>query len=187
MGYHITASDISTQELEEASARAAKNNVQISFVKADFRTLAETFKEQFDIVIAMDNALPHMLTQSDLEAAIKSIVNRISAGGMFVASIRDYDTLLMDKPPYSPPYIHTNDKGQRVSFQTWKWNEDNYRLIQYIIDDEETLQISKFECEYRATRGEEITTLLMASGCYDVVWLYPEETGFYQPIVIARK
>ena len=40
------------------------------------------------------------------------------AGGIFVASIRDYDALLMQKPPYSPPYIHKTGKGQRVSFQT---------------------------------------------------------------------
>ena len=108
-------------------------------------------------------------------------------GGMFVASIRDYDALLMDKPPYSPPYIHKTDMGQRVSFQTWKWNGDCYKLIQYIIDDEKTLQISKFECKYRATRREELTNLLMANGCSEVVWKFPQETGFYQPIVIAIK
>ena len=26
-----------------------------------------------------------------------------------------------------------------------------------------------------------------ACGCREVVWKYPEETGFYQPIVIAKK
>ncbi len=187
LGYNITASDISEGELAEARERATGNHVQIQFTNADFCALAETFAERFDIVIAMDNALPHMLTGSALESAIKSITNQIVEGGMFVASIRDYDALLMDKPPYSPPYIHKTDKGQRVSFQTWKWNGDNYKLIQYIIDDEDTLQISKFECEYRATRREEMTNLLIANGCSEVVWMFPEETGFYQPIVIAKK
>ena len=72
----------------------------------------------------------------------------------------DYDSLLDSKPPYSPPYIHKTEKGQRVSFQTWGWNGDNYQLTQYIIDDEENLQIGKFVCEYRATRREELTNLL---------------------------
>ena len=93
----------------------------------------------------------------------------------------------MDKPPYSPPYIHKTAKGQRVSFQTWSWEGDNYRLIQYIVDDEDALQVSKFECEYRATRREEMTDLLKENGCGEVVWMFPEETGFYQPIVVARK
>lgn len=111
----------------------------------------------------------------------------IQENGIFVASIRDYDSLLMEKPPYSPPYIHKTDKGQRVSFQTWVWNDDNYKLTQYIVDDEETLQVSKFECEYRATRREEMTKLLRAHGCSKVEWKFPDETGFYQPIVVARK
>jgi SAM-dependent methyltransferase len=187
MGYDMTASDISVGALAEARERAARNNVQISFANADFCALPETFASQFDVIIAMDNALPHMLTREALESAIKSITSQIVDGGMFVASIRDYDALLMDKPPYSPPYIHKTTKGQRVSFQTWKWDGDNYRLIQYIIDDEDPLQISKFECEYRATRREEMTELLMANGCSEVAWLFPDETGFYQPIVVARK
>ena len=186
-GYHVTASDISDGELAEAKERAAKNNVTIRFEHADFCALSETFSEPFDIVIAMDNALPHMLSKSALNAAVQSITNQIVTGGMFVASIRDYDALLMDKPPYSPPYIHKTESGQRVSFQTWTWDDDHYKLVQYIIDDENTLQISKFECEYRATRREELTNLLLSNGCSHVEWKFPEETGFYQPIVIAKK
>ena len=187
IGYNVTGSDISDGEIVEAKERAKKNNVSVSFEHANFCALSNTFSEQFDIVIAMDNALPHMLTSDDLASAIKSIVNQIKDGGMFVASIRDYDALLMDKPPYSPPYIHKTAKGQRVSFQTWTWEGDNYRLIQYIVDDEDTLQVSKFECEYRATRRQEMTDLLMENGCSEVVWMFPEETGFYQPIVVAKK
>ena len=74
-----------------------------------------------------------------------------------------------------------------MSFQTWEWNNDNYKLIQYIVDDEESLQVSKFECEYRATRREEMTKLLLAYGCSKVEWKFSEETGFYQPVVVARK
>lgn len=135
----------------------------------------------------MDNALPHMLTESDLKEAIKSIVNQLKEGGIFVASIRDYDGLLEDKPPYSPPYIHGTEKGQKVAFQTWHWHGDHYKLIQYIIEDEETLEISKFQCEYRATCRDEITKILYDEGCIQVKWMFPEESGFYQPIVIAKK
>ena len=187
IGYNVTGSDISDGELVEAKERARKNNVTVHFEYADFRALSDTFSEQFDIAIAMDNALPHMLTDSDLALAIKSITNQIKDGGIFVASIRDYDALLIDKPSYSPPYIHKTTKGQRVSFQTWTWEGENYKLIQYIIDDEDTLQVSKFECEYRATGRDEITKLLMENGYSNVVWMFPEETGFYQPIVVAKK
>ena len=187
LGYEVTASDISDGEIKEAKARAESQGVSIRFEHADFCALSDTFQEQFDIVIAMDNALPHMLTSQTLELAVRSMTGQIRAGGLFVASIRDYDSLLQEKPPYSPPYIYKTEKGQRVSFQTWAWKEENYHLTQYIIEDEETLHISKFECEYRATRREELTKLLLHGGCREVDWKFTEETGFYQPIVIARK
>ena len=187
LGYDVAASDISDGELVEARARAEKNGVQIRFEHADFCSLADVFKEQFDVVIAMDNALPHMLSGDALQTAIRSITGQTKTGGIFVASIRDYDSLLTEKPPYSPPYIHKTEKGQRVSFQTWDWKDDNYHLVQYLIDDGQTLQVSKFECEYRAVRREELTQMLYAEGSREVIWKFPEETGFYQPIVIARK
>ena len=187
LGYHVTASDISDGELAEARERAKENRVEIRFEHADFCALSDIFSERFDIVIAMDNALPHMLTRSDLKLAIRSITGQTRKDGIIVASIRDYDSLLLEKPPYSPPYIHKTDKGQRFSFQTGAWNRDNYGLTQYRIDDVNELKISKFECEYRATRREELTAVFLDSGCAEVSWKDPEETGFYQPIVIARR
>ena len=185
-GYFVTASDISDGELSEAKLRAAAAGVAIRFARADFRALAETFTEQFDSVIAMDNALPHMLSGAELSRAVGSIAKQIRQNGIFVGSIRDYDALLAEKPPYSPPYIHKTENGQRVSFQTWDWHGECYRLTQYIINDEGDPQVSKFTCEYRATKREELSALFAANGCR-AVWMFPEETGFYQPIVVARK
>ena len=187
LGYRVTASDISDGELAEARDRAEKHGTGIRFEHADFCALSRTFSEQFDIVIAMDNALPHMPTREALAAAVNSIAGRVRPDGIFAASIRDYDSLLETKPPYSPPYIHRTDSGQRVSFQTWDWQGDSYLLTQYIIDDGKTLAVNKFVCEYRATRREELTELLLAGGFSKVEWEFPEETGFYQPIVIAGK
>ena len=187
LGYDVTASDISDGELAEARARAEKGGVRIRFEHADFRALSDVFDGGFDVVMAMDNALPHMLTSEDLASAIGSISRQVRPGGIFVASIRDYDELLKRKPPYSPPYIHKTAEGQRVSFQTWEWEGESYRLVQYIIDDEGTLQISKFECAYRATRRQELTDLFLANGFGEVSWMMPDVTAFYQPIVVARR
>ena len=187
LGYAVSASDLSCGALNQARKRAAERKLTIDFREADFRALPECFFRQFDIVIAMGNALPHMLTHSDLKTAVQSIMGCVAPGGLLVASIRDYDALLLTKPSYSPPYIHQTAQGQRVSFQTWQWAGETYQLIQYIIEDGEFLQTHKFVCEYRATRREELSALLSACGCSSVSWRFPADTGFYQPIVIARK
>jgi hypothetical protein len=88
---------------------------------------------------------------------------------------------------YSAPYVHRTARGQRVCFQTWEWEGERCRLVQYIIDDGAELRASRFECEYRATRRAELTELLLSAGCDEVAWRMPGETGFYQPIVVARK
>ncbi len=81
IGYSVTASDISDGELAEAEQRAGKNGVKIRFEHADFCALSDTFSEQFDILIAMDNALPHMLTAETLESAVRSITGQFRPGG----------------------------------------------------------------------------------------------------------
>lgn len=187
LGYDVSASDISGGELAEAKKRAAAQGVDIRFAQADFRALEDVFAESFDAVIAMDNALPHMLTAEDLARAVSSITGRVREGGVFIASIRDYDSILREKPAYSPPYVHKTEKGQRVLFQTWEWQGDSYDFVQYVIDDEEEVSVSRFACSYRATRRAELTELLTAGGCREVAWLFPEQTGFYQPVVIGRK
>ena len=187
LGYPVTASDISAGELSEARERAEKRGVGIRFEQADFRALSDVFAERFDAVIAMDNALPHMLTRDSLETAVRSMADRVLPGGIVVISIRDYDAVLKDRPPYSPPYIYPAADGRRVCFQTWDWDGDRYRLTQYIIDDGKKLGVSKSECEYRAVRREELTELFQKSGLGSVSWKFPEETGFYQPVAVARK
>lgn len=190
LGYNVSASDVSGKAVLEAKWEAIRRNLKVRFEYGDFCKLSERFKEKFDIIICIDNALPHMASKEALEAAIKSITGRLDDGGMFVASIRDYDELLKTKPPYSPPHIHKTEKGQRVSFQTWEWEGETYKLVQYIIEDEGnegSLEVNKFECEYRAVRRKELTELLLANGCRDVQWKFPEESGFYQLIVIAKK
>ena len=187
IGYNVTASDIRDGEIKEAKRRTKEANLSIRFENADFRKLSEVFSGKFDIVIAMDNALPHMLSDEDLNNAVRSITDRIKENGIFVGSIRDYDSLIKTRPPYSPPYIHKTDNGQRVCFQTWDWQDDCYKLTQYIIDDNENLAVSKFECEYRATQRKELTDLFISNGCSKVDWLFPEETDFYQPIIVAIK
>ena len=187
LGYPVTGSDISAGEIAEAQKRALENHVALCLKQADFCALSDVFSDTFDIVIAMDNALPHMLSSDALEKAINSIVNQLSDDGLFVASIRDYDLMLQEKPAFSAPYVHKTKNGQRVLFQTWDWVGENYRFIQYIIDDDGAPMISKFCCEYRATRRDELTGFLLSAGCSKVLWKMPEETGFYQPIVIAQK
>lgn len=116
-----------------------------------------------------------------------SIAGVTRPGGLFAASIRDYDALLETKPRCSTPYINGPEGARRIAFQTWDWAGESYRLVQYIIDETHGLTVSRHECEYRALRRAELTALLERGGFGAVRWLAPGETGFYQPIVVAAR
>ena len=95
IGYSMNALNINKEELKEAEKRAYSKNLNIDFRYADFCKLSDVYQEKFDITIATDNALPHMLTKDDLKNVIKSIINQLRVGGIFVASM--FNILLMMK------------------------------------------------------------------------------------------
>ena len=54
-------------------------------------------------------------------------------------------------------------------------------------DRERKLELIRLTEDNNRKLEQELTDLLLAGGCREVGWKFPEETGFYQPIVIARK
>jgi glycine/sarcosine N-methyltransferase len=188
LGYSVSGSDISKNEIERAKKEAATRNLTIDFRQADFSNLKLVFNQSFDIVMAIDNALPHLINKEDLKQALMSIYSSVNDNGIFIASIRDYDEVLKIKPTCPTPYIIPTPTGKRIAFQLWDWNADIYHFTQYIIEDmDEDLRTHKFSCTYRAITRLELTQELETAGFREVEWLFTTNSGFYQPIVIARK
>jgi hypothetical protein len=105
-----------------------------------------------------------------------------------MASIRDYDQLIKDKPKTSTPYIHNYEDGRKIIFQVWDWKESLYDFDQYIVEHNGD-DVSTFHAKatYRAFQRSEITDIMHNVGFNNAKWLMPDETGFYQPIVIGEK
>src|SRR5262249_28346829 len=97
-GYRVHATDLSPAAVERAQREAERFGVSITFGVADFRTLARQVDGVFGVVLSCDNALPHLLTDTDLELATQNIRAKLNPGGLLLASIRDYDELLTTRP-----------------------------------------------------------------------------------------
>jgi methylase of polypeptide subunit release factors len=118
-GYRVSATDISTQALARAQREAERAKVSVTFAAADMRRLSDAVEGQFDVVIAFDNAIPHLLTDADLELAAHELRAKTRSGGLLLASIRDYDALLEERPEITSPRILATAEGKRVVFQVW--------------------------------------------------------------------
>jgi SAM-dependent methyltransferase len=187
-GYTVHATDISPAAVERAKAEAESFGAALTFGVADVRTLAEQVHGTFDAVIACDNALPHLLTDADLAQAARSMAATLKPGGLLLASIRDYDRILQERPTATLPQTHDGPDGRRVTFQTWDWDSELYTLNHFILkQDGDGWQTAHRATQYRALRRVTLTAALEAAGLDDVRWHTPEASGYYQPVVTARK
>lgn len=188
MGYIVTATDLSASSIQRAKREAECRGVKITFGVADLRTLISDVAGDFDVVMTADNAIPHLQSDDDLRLAGGNLFSKVRQGRLLVATIRDYDTLVHDKPRATQPNVF--DGGKRIAFQVWDWADGTHTYMgnQFIVQDiNGTWETKHFSTYYRALQRHELSTVLLSSGFVDVRWHMPEESGFYQPIVTARK
>ncbi|MGF1470195.1 MAG: class I SAM-dependent methyltransferase [Rubrobacteraceae bacterium] len=187
--HRITATDSSPGAVARARTEASRFGVEISFGIADFRHLEEQVPGSFDAVISCDNSLPHMLTREDLLQAARSIRSKLQPGGLLLASIRDYDSIIREHPTATMPGVIGPPGRKRIYFQVWDWEDDGltYTLHLFLVHEAaDGWKTQHHETRYRAVTRSELGEVLREAGFRDVVWRMPEDTGYYQPIVTAR-
>jgi glycine/sarcosine N-methyltransferase len=188
-GYSVHATDVSRQAVRQAKTAAKQLNSSLTFGVADFRSLETQVPGLFDIVLCCDNALPHLLTPEDLLLAIKSMRSKLRPGGLLLASIRDYDRIMQDKPSLDMPRVLEGPAGRRIVFQLWDWEPDSplYSFNHFIlIEGNERWDTIQARSKYRALRRGELDSILEEAGFTSIEWHMPEQSGYYQPIVAAR-
>jgi len=187
LGYHVTGSDLSAGAVRRARAEAAVRDLNVPFYMADIRHLDELPIGGFDAVISMDNALPHLLTDEDLAEAARQMRTKLRPGGTLLASIRDYDQLIRDRPTVQGPTFYSDSGCRRIIFQVWDWADARRYMFHLYITRETPSGWSNFHgaSVYRAVLREEITAILASSGFANMRWLFPNESRLYLPVVIA--
>jgi SAM-dependent methyltransferase len=189
-GFTVHATDLSAEAVKRARREAAALGAQLTFGVADLLQLDAQVEGQFDVVLAFDNALAHFLTDYDLQTAIRNMAAKTVPGGLWMASFRDYDRLLQDRPRATQPQVVDTPEGRRISFQVWDWLGDgrsytlNHHTVKQAGDGWET---SCRVTQLRAWRRAELSLILSQAGLSDIQWHVPEASGYYQPVVSARK
>jgi len=187
-GFDVTGTDLSRKSIDRAKREAEVLGVDIYFGVADFRSLEQEVAGKFDVVLSADNAIPHLLTDDDLELASRNLYSKLNDNGLLVITIRDYDKHVKEKPRATQPYLF--DAGKRIVFQVWDWADDGkiYTTNHFILleaDGKWTTNHKK--TTYRAILRDELSKILKSVGFNDIEWSMPSESGYYQPVVTARK
>jgi SAM-dependent methyltransferase len=190
-GHRVQGTDLSPGSVLRARREAKAWELPVKFSVADMRSLSGYVAGPFDVVLAADNALPHLERGEDLSAALAEIASVLAPGGLFIATLRDYDRLAEERPLATRPRVHDDgEEGRRILFQVWDWDSggEGYALTQYIVRERGRLtETLRFTSHYHALRRAELERALQAAGFQSITWLGPSESEFYQPVVTARK
>ncbi|MGO9095712.1 MAG: class I SAM-dependent DNA methyltransferase [Bryobacteraceae bacterium] len=187
-GHILVGTDLSAAAIARARREAQQRGLAIRFEVADMRDLSSVAESEFDCVIAVDNALPHLTSEEDLRRAVQQMAGKLRAGGLFLGSIRDYDQIVLERPAMPPPAFFQDGGYRRIYHQVWDWTGDRqYTVHLYITQETSTgWNCRHFGSVYRAVMREELTAVMQQAGLVEVRWLMPAESGFYQPLVLGR-
>ncbi|GGK16421.1 hypothetical protein GCM10011583_55410 [Streptomyces camponoticapitis] len=115
-------------------------------------------------------------------------------GGQLLVSTRPYDDLLRDRPASTPPQVHrvaddTDGEERTVTFQLWHWHDDgeHYDLEHFQlrpVDGKWHVEVRR--TTYWALGRDRLSGLAAEAGFIGLGWRMPQETGFFQPLLMAR-
>ncbi|MFF2125629.1 class I SAM-dependent methyltransferase [Streptomyces olivochromogenes] len=189
-GHRVTGTDLSARAAARAVREAARRNVTLRAGVADMRRLP--FPDgRFDTVVCADNALPHLLTEQDVHAALAEMRRVLRPTGLLLLSTRPYDDLLRNRPASASPQVHqAADGGERtVTFQLWHWHEDgeHYDVEHFqLLPTGGEWRVKVRRTVYWALGRDRLAGLVTDAGFADPEWRMPHETGFFQPLLMAR-
>ncbi len=187
LGHHVVGSDLSPAAVTRAAKEAQQRGLNIEFYVSDMTHLKEIREAGFDVVAAFDNALPH-LSSDELIQAVGAMARRLKPGGLFIASIRDYDLLLQQRPAMQEPAFFGTDGSEESSIRFGTGlNQPNTNCTSTSLFRLARIGAhTHFVSEYRCVIRQELSDALRSVGFGGPVWLMPAETGYYQPLVVAR-
>lgn len=186
LGYAVTASDLSAGAVERARREAERRGLSIDFSVADMRELFEHHQREFDVVIACDNSIPHLLSDQEIRRALEQMHRCTSPGGCCLVSVRDYAEELLSGVQMKP-YGVRQDAGQRyVVFQVWEFFGEIYELSLYLMEDagEDVCQARVMRTRYYAISVERLTELMQEAGFVEVTRL---DGRYFQPVLVGRR
>jgi SAM-dependent methyltransferase len=151
------------------------------------RQVAASLSDSFDIVLAFDNSVPHLLNDDDLCIVFREFLKVLRPGGVFLCSVRDYDKVQRGEPA-THVYGRRQYRGETFQVrQKWSWDDPMHYPVTIIIDKETPNGLVPELCtasRFYAISTERLLELMRHAGFQDCRRI--DET-IYQPILAGGR
>ncbi|MGB1285523.1 MAG: class I SAM-dependent methyltransferase [Aggregatilineales bacterium] len=190
IGYTVHGTDLSSEAI--ALAKQYKDEFETpitpTFAVADL--LDSPGLQRYDAVIAMDNAIAHFMTDTDLTQAFANMYAQLNPDGLLILSLRDYDAIIKNPPRSTAPSVIDTPSGRRIVYQAWDVaaNKTSYDAHLFITEQQgNTWHTRSHTGTMRLLLRKDVEMALEVNQFKELIWLMPDESSFYQPVLIARK
>lgn len=185
-GYFVDASDISGGALSRIRNEAASRSLAMHAQVDDLRTLSCFEPGSCDAILACDNSLPHLLSDSDLLQAFRSCLRVLRPNGLAVYSVRDYANIERKSPDVRPYGLRTEGQTRFLAVQAWEWDGDHYELRMYLTQESPggTCSTRVLVTRYYAVTIDRLMELMAQAGFVSLERL---DGVLFQPIILGRK
>jgi SAM-dependent methyltransferase len=185
--FAVTASDLSAGAVARARREAAQCGVHIDFSVCDMRQAHSHHGSGFDVVVCGDNSLPHLLTDTDLRAALKQMWACLSLGGGCIVTVRDYEREERGRNLVKPYGVCVENGKRFLLFQVWDFEGDCYDLSLFVVEEDMTsgtVQTHVMRSRYQAVTTDRLCELMREAGYRDVRRI---DGAFYQPVLVGTR
>jgi SAM-dependent methyltransferase len=186
-GLQLTARDLSPAAIARLQQEAQVRQLVLDAAVSDMRQVASSVSGPFDVVLAFDNSVAHLLDDNDLCAAFQQFLTVLRAGGVFLCSVRDYDKVQRGEPA-THLYGRREYGGEIFQLrQEWSWDDSMHYQATIIIERETPNGLRRELCtasRFYAISTERLLELMRAAGFQGCRRI--DET-IYQPILTGRR
>jgi len=186
-GFRLVARDLSPAAVARLQREANARRLLVDAAVADMRQVGSSVAGSFDVVLAFDNSLAHLLTDDDLCTALRQFLGALRPGGVFLCSVRDYDKVQRGEPATHSYGVRVHH-GERFRLrQEWSWHDPTHYRATFIIDRETpdgTVRELCIRSQFYAVSTERLLQLMRESGFQGCRRI---DQTIYQPILAGRR
>ena len=174
-------------------ARYVADGVDVAFAQVGFGELA-TQGRTFDAVLCLGNSLPHLLTESALQAALADFATVLRPGGLLIVQNRNFDLVCSERERFMGLQSHASEHGEWLFIRFYDFHPETitFNMIRLQRTDSGWTQDVE-STELRPIFGRDLNAALKAQNFGDVVLFGDYDSAPFEPshsgdlVAVAQK